>query len=297
MTDNTRKLIIGTAQWGIDYGISNNEGKTDYGEVKKILELAEQNNISALDTAKAYGDSEKVIGNLKSNETEVITKVIIGNQDRDARQIKTMIRASVYESYEIMGRTPLRGVLVHDPKNMRSNEENTGWETLRSMKEEGYIERLGLSIEDPNEAIELSKLYIPDIIQMPMNVFDQRATKSGALEGLKKRGIEIHIRSVFLQGLLLMNPKDIDNYFKPWINNIANWQEYCQNENRTRIEGALLPIIREELIDKFIVGIASSQQLKEILKALENLGETKSVEDFSIDDNKLINPSRWEIAK
>ena len=297
MKSNTKRLMIGTAQWGLNYGISNKDGQTNISEIKRILELARCNDVISLDTAKAYGSSEKIIGSLSNKCTEVTTKIQIGCQKRNRKEIEDDIRESVYDSYEVMGKKPLRGVLVHDPKNLGGRGQSTGWEVLQAMKAEGYIIGIGLSIEDPSQAIYLSEEYNPDIIQMPMNVFDKRVVNSGALEGLKKRGVEVHIRSIFLQGLMLMNPEDIDPFFNPWKKNITDWQIYCQKRSMSRIEGALLPIIEEKDIDKFIVGIANYQQLKEILNAVNNLKRKKSGKDFSVNDNELINPSKWQIRR
>lgn len=296
MTGKYEKLIIGTAQWGLDYGISNKNGKTGTDEITNILNTANKYEINTLDTASAYGDAEKVIGELATGNSRIITKIGVGNQDKNSRQSKDDIRNKVKQSYVDLGGKILEGVLIHDPNNLEGYKQSEGWNTLMEMKEEGYMKKIGISVYNPSQAEKLAKIYKPDIIQIPFNAFDKKAASSGTLKQLKDEGIEIHARSIFLQGLLLMNIKDISEYFSPWMLEIKRWHEYCITNRLSLLEGAIANAMGEVDIDKFIVGIENTKQLEQIIAATKKT----VINDFrrynSESDEGLINPTKWRVS-
>lgn len=297
MTGKIEKLIIGTAQWGLDYGISNNNGKTGKCEVENILKTAKNHGINTLDTASAYGDAEKIIGELKKEDSKIITKISIGNQDKDVKQSRDDIHNKVMRSFSNLGKFVLEGVLVHDPGNLESCKYSWSWDALKDIKEEGYMKKIGISVYNPSQAEKLAEMYKPDIIQLPFNAFDKKAADLGTLKRLKDEGIEIHARSLFLQGLLLMNIKDISKYFTPWMSEIERWHEYCITNRLTLLEGAIANAMREESIDKFIVGIEDTRQLIQIIDASKRQVRNGFKSCQSEGNEGLINPSEWRIGK
>ena len=130
------KIALGSVQWGLDYGISNSNGKTGKNEVAKILETANKYGINTLDTASAYGEAEKIIGELKREDSKIITKISVGNPDKDVKQSRDDIRNKVKRSFSDLGRFVLEGVLVHDPDNLENCKSSWSWNALKDMKEE-----------------------------------------------------------------------------------------------------------------------------------------------------------------
>ena len=246
-----------------------------------------------MDTASAYGDAEKIIGEIAKGNKRIITKIGIESQDTEEEQLRDKIRANIERSYEDLGSKRLEGVLVHDPNNLQGREHSYGWDTLVKMKEEGYMKKIGISVYNPRQAKLLAKIYKPDIIQLPFNVFDKRAANSGILKSLKDNGIEIHARSMFLQGLLLMNIESINSYFNPWMSNIRNWHDYCSRNKLTLLEGAVTNAMAEINIDKFIVGIENNNQLEQIIDATKCTVKEYYERTYSKNDEKLIDPSKW----
>ena len=297
MTGKYEKLIIGTAQWGLDYGISNSNGKTGKCEIANILETANKYGINTLDTASAYGDAEKIIGELKREDSKIITKISVGNPDKDVMQSRDDIQNKVKRSFSDLGKFVLEGVLVHDPGNLGSCKNSWSWNALKDMKEEAYMKKIGISVYDPSQAEKLAEIYKPDIIQLPFNAFDKKAAELGTLKRLKDEGIEVHARSIFLQGLLLMNIKDINKYFTPWMSEIKSWHEYCFTNRLTLLEGAIANAMREENIDKFIVGIENTRQLVQIIDASKKQVRNSFKSSQSEGNEGLINPSEWRISK
>lgn len=293
LRENHTRLMIGTAQWGLDYGISNNQGKTDNKEIQKILDIAQANGINSLDTASAYGNAEKITGKLARADNIIVTKISIGNQDREASQISNEIRTRIKTSYADLGGETLEGILVHDPDNLEKREHSHGWDTLIRMKEEGFMKKIGISVYHPRQAELLSNIYKPDIIQIPFNAFDQRGESLGILKQLKENGVEIHARSIFLQGLLLMDLADINDYFMPWRLKIKRWHKYCSNNKITLLQGAVANAMREKNIDKFIVGVENMYQLEEIVEATKKTVHEYFQSSYSESEEGLINPTKW----
>ena len=289
-----RKLVIGSAQWGMDYGISNSKGKTDIDEIAKILSTANKHGINTLDTASAYGDAEKIIGKLSKGNNEIITKIGIGNKNQNSKQLRCDIQNKINKSYTDLGGKILEGVLIHDPDNLEYCKHSYKWDALKDMKEEGYMKKIGISAYDPSQAEKLVQIYKPDIIQIPFNAFDREAANLGTLKRLKEDGVEIHARSIFLQGLLLMEIKDISNYFDPWMPKIKEWHKYCLNNRLTLLEGAITNAMGEENIDKYIVGIENTRQLEQIIDATKRTVRDNFESSNSGSDEGLINPSKWK---
>lgn len=295
MKKDITKIMIGTAQWGLDYGISNSEGKTKKKEIVSILKYAQESGIYALDTANAYGNAEKTIGKLASNTMKVTTKITIGNQDRDPKIITQEIERKITDSGKNLGKNLLEGVLIHDPENIKIEKECISWKVLNDMKKSDIIKKIGISVYNPTQAERLSKEMKPDIIQLPLNVFDQRALSFGTINNLKEQGVEVHVRSIFLQGLLLMKPEKVDEYFEPWLNKLKHWHQYCKKKGLTPLEASLKYVFMESNIDKYIIGIANKLQLEEITKKIGSLKKDVYLKQFSSREEKLINPFKWRL--
>ena len=190
------KLSIGTVQIGLDYGISNQVGKVAFNEVQKILTFAKKHNITYLDTAMAYGLSEEVIGLYRKKNNDKDFKIITKIPDTKHSTISindmlehALIRLSCDHVYAL---------LLHTAENINKST----YAQLLSLKEQGKIKKLGVSVYSPEQAFLIAKNFNIDLIQLPLNIFDQRFIESGCLQFLKDKGIEIHTRSLFIQGLL-----------------------------------------------------------------------------------------------
>ena len=207
------KIAIGTAQLGLNYGIANKTGKISQNEMRKILKFAEKNGIDTIDTACSYGSSEKKLGQLKINNFKIITKLPI--KVTKSKKQKWVFK-SINTSIKKLKVKNLYGILIHNMKQLRGNFGSKIYKELLEAKKQRLVKKIGISIYSINELkIALNK-YKFDIVSVPFNVFDQRIKKTGWLHKLKKLKIEIHARSSFLQGLLLMNKKQRPKIFQKW---------------------------------------------------------------------------------
>lgn len=262
------KIVLGTVQFGMDYGVSNTSGKVPITEIAKILDFCKSHKITTLDTAQGYGDSEKVLGNFDLSGFRIITK-LIGD-------------AALETSLENLKVDSVYGLMFH-----RENECNDeSWKLFESYKAQGLVKKIGVSVYSPVTLEKLVECYPIEIVQLPMNILDQRFVP--LLPTLKQKNIEIHIRSCFLQGLLLMESvPDFFSSVKTVIDDVPKPRlEHCINFGKCQKE-----------IDSLVFGVTQLKDLEEIYDAFsESLPET-DYSKFSINDEKYINPSLWEINK
>ncbi|MEI7814198.1 MAG: aldo/keto reductase [Coriobacteriia bacterium] len=286
------KIALGTAQFGLDYGVSNVAGRVPADEVASILDCACSAGVDVLDSAWAYGDAERVLGELRAAERfRIVTKTAPLAEDGVPG-----VAAKVRESIERLGATPLYGLLVHHPADLLGDDGPELAEMLQKLKASGAVERIGVSGYGAQELFAaLEMLGDADLVQVPINVFDQRLVSSGALAKLKARGIEVHARSAYLQGLLLMDPSEIPDYFDPIRDRIAAWRVFCAERSLTPL-AALGFVTGIDEVEHVVVGVESAQQLAGVLAAAEPF-QSADFAELAIDDPELVDPSRWSVRR
>jgi aryl-alcohol dehydrogenase-like predicted oxidoreductase len=286
-----RKLSLGTAQFGLNYGISNQTGKVKVQEVKKILQLAKNSNIDTIDTAIIYGDSEKIIGDIGFKNFQIITKLPALHED--CEDIYSWVEKNVKLSLKRLKTPSLYGLLVHKTEDLFGNYGMKLINALKIIKKNGLVKKIGISIYDPSECEKVMKLTRMDIVQAPLNIIDRRLDNSGWLSRLHAEEVEIHTRSVFLQGLLLMPRNRIPNIFNKWSEVWDQWALKLKNNNLSPLEACLSYPLSLPEIDKIIVGVENVNQLRDIIDKSKS---KKTKNDFSFmisKDQMLINPSNW----
>jgi len=278
------KLALGTVQFGLDYGILNTTGQAPLEEVKKVLKLAKEHNIDTLDTAARYGNSEQVLGEVGVNNYRIITKTTPLKNGVD-RVIK-----GFYQSLDNLNIGQVDGLLIHNIDDVKDKRFGDLFHKLNELKEEGLINKIGFSTYTPDQVDFLLENFDFDLIQVPFNIFDTRLIEGGQLQALKKKNIEIHARSIFLQGVLL----DFDNlsdYFLTWKTQFIEYQAMVKNSGLSLLEYALNFVLSVQEIDRVLVGVNNEQQLREIVLSLKGLD---GLEDYFINDINLLNPSLWK---
>lgn len=293
------KIGLGTVQFGLDYGVSNFGGQTSFSEAEEILKVAAEKRLRVLDTAGAYGNSEEVIGQLlcAKHDFKIVTK--ISKKPDTLVDINNWISQAVTTSLHKLRQESVYGILMHSASDLLDPHfGNEIYETLLTLKQAGIAERIGASIYDATQIDELTSIYSLDLLQVPVNIFDQRLISSGHLARLKSHGVEIHARSVFLQGLLLMDWRTAPEYFKPYLDHLAHYQTAVKAANLSLTAAALGFALSQAHIDQVICGVNDSTQLRELLHISENLPTERqlgSLLAFSSDEPGLINPATWAV--
>ena len=173
------KLALGTAQFGMNYGIANKFGKVSLLEVKKIIQLAKKNKIDLVDTAISYNESEKILGKVGVDNFKIISK--LPNIKKGNFFVDRWLESQLENSLKYLGVNKLYGLLLHQPKDLLGNLGKKLINKLNKFRNNGLVNKIGISIYDPSEFYEVKNLIKIDIIQAPLNVIDRRLVTSGCL--------------------------------------------------------------------------------------------------------------------
>ncbi len=284
------RLALGTAQFGFPYGVANQIGQVCLSDVKSILEISLLNNIDTLDTAIAYGESEECLGIVGVEKFKLITK--LPEIPKNCIDVGAWIFHEVVCSLARLKIKKLHGLLLHRPEQLLGDSGVPIYEALESLRRTGLVEKIGISIYSPDELAKLIPKFRFDLVQAPFNLIDQRLYKSGWLKRLKNDDIEIHTRSTFLQGLLLISHRDMPSKFHRWNYLWQSWDQWLRMNNLDPISACLDFVSSYTEIDKVIVGVDSESQLAQILKSM-SIHSSKSFPNLSCDDQALINPVNW----
>ena len=288
---NSKRLAIGTAQFGSDYGIANTSGEVSEDTIFKVLSFAYSKGIDTLDTAISYGRSEEKLGKVGVKDWNVISKVpSLSNMNGD---INTFINLSVFNSLERLKINNLKGLLLHSPDDLLSKNADHIYNSLINLKDQGLINNVGISIYDSSILSKLLKRFKFDIIQFPLNLLDKRFIEEGWLDYFKDSSIELHARSIFLQGLLLMKSEERSNYFSKWNNLWKELDDWHYKNKQTCIQSCLNHNLSYERVDKLVIGIDTFEHLEHILTLIDSGYKFPDV-NIENDKNNLLNPYFWE---
>ena len=285
-------LILGTVQFGLDYGVSNQSGKVTKLEAESILAFAKNGGVEVIDTASSYGDSEDILGELHAAESfRVITKTPhLSTTVIDTGSLQELEDA-FFKSKKKIGH--IDSLLIHNPADLRKKGADQLWKWLKEQKAQGEIKKIGVSVysgEDIDLALSQAEF---DVIQLPLNIFDQRLLQSGHLKKLKKAGVEIHARSLLLQGLVFM--KEFNSFFNPIKNELDHFHQYCDKNQLTPLEISLAFAKSINEVDQYVLGVTSVKDLEEILRAYKREIPAIDFSAFVIDQERFVNPAKWEL--
>lgn len=284
------KLALGTVQFGLPYGIANRQGPVSSAEARAIIEYAVSIGIDTLDTAATYGHSEQRLGEIGVPTWKIISKlppIPAGMGD-----VGHWVRITVERSLQLLRVRQLTGLLLHHPADLLGEHGVLLQRALLDVQAAGLVGKIGVSVYRPAELDELVRRCPVEIVQVPFNVLDRRILSSGWLARLHDLGIEVHARSVFLQGLLLFSRQARPAQFNRWKDIWRDWEDYLQASNQTPLEACLRFVSAHSAIDRIVVGIDSRRQLEEIFATLQ--GVVVSPPDYLLShDPLLLEPSRW----
>ena len=286
---NTR-LALGTVQFGLLYGIANQVGQVSREEVAKILSHAWASGVDTLDTAIDYGYSETILGEIEVSQWQVITK--LPEVPETCVNVASWVQELVAGSLARLGVSRLSGVLLHSPQQLLGSRGEELYEALVIVRSQGKVEKIGVSVYGPEELDVIWSSYQFDLVQAPCNILDRRLISSGWLDRLHQNGVEVHVRSIFLQGLLLMKAADRPEKFRLWQSLWDDWHNWLVESRLTPLQACLGFAKSQPEINRIVVGIDSLKHLQEILVCLGN-AIIDPPASLMCDDLDLINPSRW----
>jgi len=284
------KIALGTAQFGCAYGISNQSGRVSLAEARRILEEATRCGVDMLDTAIDYGTSEATLGQIGVASWRVVTKLPAAPALEG--DLSAWVELQIRESLERLRIEHVYAVLLHRPQQVLESVGPRLVAALERVKAKGLTEKIGISIYAPEEIDPLLSRGRFDLVQAPLNILDRRLAAEFWASKLKTLGIEVHVRSIFLQGLLLMQPAQRPAKFARWRPIWDEWDRWLEATSLTPIAGCVAYAASREDIDRIVVGVDTVAHLREII-AIKNR-DLPSLPSWPVTvDNELINPAGW----
>ncbi len=291
------RLALGTVQFGLGYGVTHGGGRVPEDEVRAILARAQAAGIGMLDTAAAYGDAEDVLGRADAGRFfRIITKTLplaaAGGGAGAAARVARRFR----ESLDRLAVASVDGVLIHAASDLLSAEGGNLWKQLAAWRSQGLVRRIGVSVYDRTEIDAILARFSPDLVQLPLNVLDQRLLVDGTIGRLASRGIAMHVRSVFLQGLLLQPPEECPPQLaatKPFLD---RWWTACRRHGVPPLTAALHFGLGLPGIEKLVVGVHSAAHLDAIIAASQADCTDLDWTALAAHDGDAVDPRRWPKA-
>lgn len=286
------KLGLGTVQFGLPYGVSNAAGQPPATEVARILARAAAADIAVLDTAAAYGNAEAALGQClgPDHKFAIITKAASPGPGAHSQQLRDSVDASLRN----LRQERLYGLLLHRAADLFAPGGQQLVTALRELVAAGRVAKIGVSVYTAEEIDRTLDIFTPDIVQLPISILDQRLLASGHLRKLKAAGVEIHARSIFLQGLLLMDA--VPTHFHPLQAHLARYAEFLARNGLTRVQAALSFIAAVPDVDVALVGVTGVAELDEILASMDRFdGCAEDFSAFAVTDERMVNPALWDL--
>lgn len=289
-----RGLALGTVQFGLDYGVSNAEGRVSEAAAAAILSVAWEGGLDRIDTAAAYGDSEAVLDRLvnPASGMRIVTKMpkVIGS-DVDAAIDRARLSA------ELLGPERLDAILVHSASDLVAPGGDRLWKGLESLRAEGLTAHIGFSAYADDNPLELSRRFAPDLVQVAASVFDQRLICTGQIAGMGESGVEVHVRSIFLQGLAFMAPEGLPPGLTGAGELLRRWRSALRACDVTPARACLDFALDIEGAARIVVGVTSATELADLIALT---GEPPLQMDYSVlaeDNPEILDPWRWNVSR
>jgi aryl-alcohol dehydrogenase-like predicted oxidoreductase len=283
-------LALGTVQFGLPYGIANSTGQISATTVEEILAEASQNGIDTLDTAVAYGESESRLGAAGMQGWQVVSK--LPPLPPACADVAGWVDSSLDGSLGRLRVSSLKALLLHRSQDLLGPSGETLYRSLEKSRDERRVSQIGVSVYSPEDLEQVERRFAVDIVQFPLNIVDRRFERSGTLRRLAARGVEVHVRSVFLQGLLLMNESARPARFAPWADLWRSWNDWLAKSALTPLEACLGFALSRPGVARAVVGVDGVHHLRQIIDA-SRVGAVEPPAVLSNDDPQLINPLSW----
>ena len=285
------RIVLGGAQLGLPYGILNGGETLSREEVARILDTAAGHGIDSIDTAIAYGQSESVIGETAQNRFSIISK--LPPLPSEVSNVSEWVHMQVDASLARLNCKSLDALLLHRPQDLVEQHGAELYAAINSLKIRKIIQRFGISIYAPDELDGIIGKFDIDVVQAPLNVFDRRIL--GVIDQLTARNIEVHVRSVFLQGVLIASPKDRPQRFQPWSEHFSRFDTWVHSTGVSAMACCLGFALQQPGVAKLVIGTTSAESLAEIMNSVPNM-YLEVPSDLQSSSEQLIDPRVWGVA-
>ncbi len=290
-----KKLILGGAQIGTNYGISNNKTQT-ISNSKKLIDLCETNNIKIIDTAIEYKTPNKIINyiGLKKN-FKIISKIPHLKKSQSIKKYIKELDNKIYSNLLKYNKKKFEALLVHNSRDIQKKNGYLIYNKILDYKKNNLTKKIGISVYDKNSCLDILNKYDFDIVQLPINIFNHSFLVEKFLNKMKSKNIEIHARSIFFQGLIFINPENLNPYFNKVKNKFFDFHQDCNYDRIEKINQCIKFLDNIPQIDKYIIGFNNDIHLNEFLNIKPKKYNLLNFKKYMIKEKKFTNPSQWKI--
>ena len=288
---NIKKIILGLAQSNKDYGFDANKN------ISKVFKNLDILGVNSVDTSPTYKNSHEYVNTIKQKHKFKIYSKLPIIKSCDQNNIKLEVTRILDSIFYLNNIRSIEAIIIHDPiLPLEGKKWDTVYSILKTYQKKGLIKKIGISIYNIFELQNILKIFKPDLIQFPLNVFHQEFCNQNLLQKLKKKNITLVARSVFLQGLLCIKNKKIDDYFQPWKKKFESWQNFLKVHKKKAEEACLDFVLNCKYVDKVVIGVNTEKQLKkniDYIKKIKKNDNIKLYNKLAVIDSNLTDPRFW----
>ncbi|ESQ74947.1 aldo/keto reductase [Asticcacaulis sp. AC402] len=282
-------LGLGSAQFGGDYGISNARGRVSEDEVRQILQLAADCKVLTVDSSHYDGDVERILGRNWPFPSPFKPQVRTLRLEHGLDWLEARLRRSV----DHMGLVRVHAVLVDNPEDLMGPLGEDLWMRLEKLKREGLVSKIGISASYDDQPLLVARRFKPDIMQLPVSILDQRLVRDGTLDALARLGVEVQIRSVFLQGLLFLPREKLPANLIPVGPHLSRVRRIMAESGADPLHAALSFALNLTGVSTVVVGVTSAAELRAIIAASESKAPKINWDAMALNDDVALTPSLW----
>ncbi|MSO97515.1 MAG: hypothetical protein EXR11_04745 [Rhodospirillaceae bacterium] len=291
-------LILGTVQFGLAYGATNARGRVESSEIERILDHACDTGVTTIDTAAAYGESESALGkaDIGSRNLRIITKLPKITPGLSQQEALAFWRQAFAASLQKLGVAAVDGLMAHDCGDLTGPHGPELWALMGELRQQGLTKKIGASVYDHTQIDALLERRKPDLVQLPYSVLDQRLRQSGHLARLAAAGVEIHARSIFLQGVILAGSASIPRNLMALRPAVQRLEAWAATAKVSMLQAALLAVHTQPAVAAAVVGVTSLQEFREITRAWRSatsVAQPVDLMNLAVDDPALVDPRVW----
>ncbi|EGF92167.1 aldo/keto reductase family protein [Asticcacaulis biprosthecium C19] len=282
-------LGLGSAQFGGDYGISNTRGRVSEDEVRQILQLAADCKVLTVDSSHYDGDVERILGRNWPFPSPFKPQVRTLRLEKGLDWLESRLRRSV----EHMGLVRVHAALIDNPEDLMGPQGDELWARLEKLKADGLISKIGISASYDDQPLLLARRFKPDVMQVPASILDQRLVRDGTLAALAKLGVEVQIRSVFLQGLLFLPREKLPANLIPVGPHLSRVRRIMAESGADPLHAALSFALNLDGVSTVVVGVTSAAELRAIIAASESKAPRINWDAMALNDEVALTPGMW----
>ncbi len=304
-------ICLGTVQFGLAYGINNRSGRPEQERVFAILDRALSAGIDRLDTAAAYGEAEKVLGEyIRSRQVADRVKVVsklrpdfLDNTSKGTISFEQALSEEVQASLERLGLARLDGYLLHSASIEQLEHAELG-AALAAVRESGLVRQVGASLYTPEQAMTALKTDWLDAVQVPYNILDRRLDQAGFFDrnSRRSRPLTVYVRSLLLQGLLMMPEQELPTHLSAIAPHLRELDQWLAKAGIDRLTAAFWFVSKRSGVDAMVVGVDSLEQLEQYLALSARIGDysailSEGLQRFGEIEPRLLSPNLWEALR